>query len=184
MVTSPGGNRNSFMVTAVVILLLSLMGAGVGFSVGMLLQPTPIGDISESTAVPVGQADMKSKDTGEELISTAAEESKEEAELDPPADPELKIIPLPPVLTTLTAPPGKWVRLEGVLLAKPGAATQPELLAERAGEHILAYLRTVRLEQLQGPSGFLALRDDLNETVRALSNGEAHSVLIHGLLIE
>lgn len=172
------------MVTAVVILLLSLMGAGVGFAVGILLQPNPIGDVSESTTAPVEQADMKSKDAGEELISSPAEESEEDAEVYRPADPELKIIPLPPVLTTLAAPQGKWVRLEGVLLAMPGAATQPELLAERAGEHILTYLRTIKLEQLQGPSGFLALRDDLNETVRALSNGEAHSVLIHGLLIE
>jgi flagellar FliL protein len=184
MATPPEGSRNSVVVTAVVVLLLSLMGAGVGFSVGMFLQPTSEDSTSTSTATPVEQVNMKNESSSEEPASTTLEGTEAEPVEDMPADPELKIIPLPPVLTTLAAPPGRWIRLEGVLLALPGTATQPELLAERAGEQILTYLRTVKLEQLQSPSGFLALREDLNETVKTLSSGEVHSVLIHGLLIE
>jgi flagellar FliL protein len=48
----------------------------------------------------------------------------------------------------------------------------------------LTYLRTLRLDQLEGPSGILGLRDDLNATVMALSNGEVRGVLIHGLVVE
>ena len=61
---------------------------------------------------------------------------------------------------------------------------QPELLAEEAGEQILTYLRSIRLSQLESPSGILGLRDDLDETVKTLSGGEVRGVLIHGLVVE
>lgn len=184
MASPPGNTRSNLIVTVVVVLLLSLVGAGVGFSVGVFLQPTPEAEMSASKTTSAEQGDLKPSDAGEMVEPSAVEDTESKPVEDMPVDPELKIVPLPPVLTTLAAPQGKWIRLEGVILAVPGTSTQPELLAERAGEHILTYLRTVKLEQLQGPSGFLTLRDDLNETVNALSKGDVHSVLIHGLLVE
>ncbi len=171
--------------TVVVILLLSLMGAGVGFAVGLFVQPpveatgdpTPPGkpevEASGSTENPAAPEPARGEEPSVEVTSTDAT---------PLA--ELKIVAIPPVLTTLAAPQGKWIRFEGSILVRQGAETPPDLLAERSGEQILAYLRTVRLEQLQGPSGLLALKDDLNENIRTLSKGQVQGLLIHGLLVE
>lgn len=177
-----GGDKSGLATTAVVVLLLSLMGAAAGFAVGVLLQP---GEEKKADAPAPAGTETKPAEPhfgdGEEKVeeSPSAEPETEE----PPAL-DLRIIPIPPVLTTLAQPPGKWIRLEGALLVKDGSEIAPEQLAERAGEQVLAYLRTVRLEQLQGGSGLPALRDDLNETVRALSGGAVRGLLIHGLVVE
>lgn len=182
MAGSGTGQSNGMMVTLTIVLLLSLIGAGIGFAVGIFLQPSKDATPVNSSPPQAVIKDDKSKETQKdsEHPAESLEPDSDEATLDS----ELKIIPFPPVLTTLSAPQGKWIRLEGSILARPGSDKSPELLAEQAGEQILAYLRTVRLNQLQGPSGYLAVRDDLNETVRTLSNGEVQGVLIHGLLVE
>lgn len=182
MAASATGGKKGLMVTATVVLLLSLVGAGIGFAVGIFLQP------SEEASIP---APAPPQTEGKEGDTSQGHDGKPDAEASPDpqgheggVDESLKIVPIPPVLTTLAAPQGKWIRLEGSILARPGGDKPLELMAERAGEQILAYLRTVRLEQLQGPSGFLAIRDDLNETVRTLSKGDVQAVLIHGLIVE
>ena len=179
--------KSDLMTTAIVILLLSATGAGIGFSVGALLKPgeDQVGaasaqDDKSSDASPGTPAEVSI--AGE--LEGNSEKATAEAEPENEANPSLRIVPIPAVLTTLAAPEGKWIRLEGSILVEAEAQTQSELLAEKAGEQILTYLRTVRLDQLQGPSGFLALRDDLNETVNALSGGEVRAILIHGLLVE
>lgn len=170
----------------VVVLLLSLMGAGVGFAVGIFIQPTKDeGQASAATAGEAGQSPSAevAKDAGADKTDDVGS-----TEADAPAeaitDLNLKIIPIPPVVTTLAAPEGKWIRFEGSILVNPTGEQSPELLAERSGEQVLAFLRTLKLEQLQGPSGFLALKDDLNDTVSALSNGQVRGLLIHGVLVE
>ena len=45
-------------------------------------------------------------------------------------------------------------------------------LAAAIAEDIVAYLRTVPLAQLEGPSGFLHLREDLNDRARIRSGGK------------
>lgn len=180
------------VTTAIVILMLSLMAAGVGFALGVFLQPAkePVApstaQSSPDHAKPIAASDDKAMKSG----SGQADHTTEENDDSPPAEEEpvalsgLKTVPIPPILTTLAEPEGKWIRLEGSILIKPTGEQPPELLAEKAGEQILAYLRTVRLEQIQGPSGLLALRDDLSETVRTLSGDQVQGLLIHGLLVE
>lgn len=181
--------KSGLMAMAIVVLLLSLMGAGTGFAVGVLLQPSK--DIGKDTAKPASTT--PAAETGKQAHSEGTAEGKPDAPAEDAGaedageeafDADVKIIPIPPVLTTLAAPQGKWIRLEASILAKSGGQRSPELLAEQTGEQVLAYLRTVRLDQLEGPSGLLTLRDDLNETVRSLSQGEVRAILIHGLLVE
>lgn len=174
---------SNLMMQAIAILLLSLMAAGAGFAVGMFVQP---GKEDQPEQVASAPADMSGAPVNDEAGTDGNGDAAKATDTDKEdlADANLRIIPLPPVLTTLAAPEGKWVRLESSVLAVPGGEESPELLAERAGEQVLTYLRTVRLEQIQGPSGFLALRDDLNETVRSLSHGELRGLLIHGILVE
>jgi flagellar FliL protein len=170
--------RRELMTTLVVVLLLTLVGAGVGFAIGTLL-----GDGTAAVSPEIAKTG-ETETPASEKAPEAAEGEQQQAEEEKVALDDLKILPFPPVLTTLAEPKGKWIRLEGSILAKPGGEIPPEKLAEQAGEQILTYLRSVRLSQLESASGILGLRDDLDETVRTLSSGDVQGVLIHGLVVE
>jgi flagellar FliL protein len=51
-------------------------------------------------------------------------------------------------------------------------------------EDILAYMRTVTLQQVQGASGFRHLKTDLEERARIRSDGLATQLMIRTLLFE
>lgn len=175
--------KGNFVTTAVVALLLTLVGAGVGFAVGVLLkgEDAPAERPTPSAAKSVSEAETHGSPQAEEQNSAAGEEETEEPE--PPLD-TMKVVPIPPILTTLAEPKGKWIRLEGSVLVLPAGERSLELIAEESGERILTYLRTVRLEQIDSASGLLTIRDDLDEMLKSLSNGEVRGVLIHGLVLE
>lgn len=178
------------MMMAIVLLLLTVIGAGVGFAIGVVINgqdrslSSPSSEEDHSKDQDEEQPTPSTKDhsttTGETEEEQAATEGVDE---EPPLS-TLHVIPFPPILTTLAEPKGKWIRLEGALLALQDTELAPDLLAEQTGEQILTYLRTVRLADIETSSGFLGLRDDLNETVRVMSHGQVRGVLIHGLVVE
>ncbi len=164
------------MLDIVVILLLTLVAAGAGLGVGILFK----GDAQQPQAEAAApEAAKPPETTGEEGNIDAPEEVGLKEDLA-----GLKIFAFPPVLTTLAEPKGKWIRVEGSILISPEADQQPEILAEKSGEQILTYLRSLRLDQLEGPSGLLSIRADLNETVATLSGGQVKGILIHGIVVE
>ena len=57
------------------------------------------------------------------------------------------------------------------------------LLGEIA-EDIIGYLRTVPMSDLEGPSGFLHLREDLNDRARIRSGGKIRELIIQALVLE
>lgn len=187
------------MAFIIVVLLLTLVGAGTGLAVGSLLQSDSVtaspDDTGESPIESASAGNAEKPAAGDhggdhgapaehasaDGTNDALEEEEVEAEPDPGT---MKAVPFPPVLTTLAEPKGKWIRVEGSILVSTESHDPPELLAERSGEQILSYLRTLRLDQIEGPSGMLGLREDLNEMIKVLSKGEAKGVLIHGLIVE
>ena len=188
------------MFSIVIVLLLSLIGAGAGFAVGSILQSGLLTDIGkpaaesgkpgmtpeksavarDSHAVPTAShGGEKAPDSDKPSV---AEGEDEEAELVDPNS--LRVLSFPPILTTLAEPKGKWIRLEGSILTTTEAEDSPEVLAERSGEQILTYLRSLRLDQIEGPSNVLGFREDLNEMLRVLSKGQVKGILISGLVVE
>lgn len=187
MATPKTGKDKGAMAFIVTALLLTLVGAGAGLSVGALLQAPPQAEPQAIAAVATppdekpAEATAEAHGTPEPGHVAEAEEMPAE---EPPAVTAVKAIPFPPVLTTLAAPKGKWIRVEGSILAALETEDSPELLAEKAGEQIFNYLHSVRLDQIEGPSGVLGLGDDLTEMVKVLSHGQVQGVLIHGLVVE
>lgn len=195
MADAASNDRKNLVTTAVIILLLTLMGAGVGFTVGVFLKP--VEPPADSIAVSDAKKDeAPSGDQSGEKSAHSAEAASVDKEGDPAPPPEplagdeeplsadLAVVPFPPVVTALANPRGKWIRLEGAVLVRSESKTPPEQIGQRAAEQMLTYLKTVNLSDIEGPSGFLALRHDLNDTVRALSDGSVRGVLIHGLIVE
>jgi flagellar protein FliL len=101
----------------------------------------------------------------------------------PPAQPST-IVDLPPIVTNLGAPQDTWVRLEGSIIFDPRTLPHPEAVAGQIGDHILAYLRTVSLRQLEGPIGLENIRQDLNERAAIRSDGKVRAFVIRTLVVQ
>lgn len=91
---------------------------------------------------------------------------------------------LPPVTTNLSNPPNTWIRLETAVLVKLPIMPDTEALLGKIAEDLVAYLRTVPLEQIEGPAGFQHLREDLNDRLRARSEGKVTEIIIQTLVVE
>ena len=101
----------------------------------------------------------------------------------PPAQPST-IVDLPPIVTNLGSPQDTWVRLEGSIIFDPKALANPEAVAGQIGDDILAYLRTVSLQQLEGSIGLQNIRQDLNERAAIRSGGKVRALVIRTLVVQ
>ena len=149
------------------VALLTLVGAGGGWVVGGMIAPKdPAAEVKHEEAAAAGEEHGEGKkEEGLPHIST----------------PEKGVVLLEPITTNLAYPSENWIRLE-VALAFKGA---PELaLAEDIHQDILAYMRTVSLQQIAGPRGFLYLKDDLQERIDLRSQGKVAKVMFRSFVIE
>ena len=91
---------------------------------------------------------------------------------------------LSPVVTNLSGSESDWVRIEASIVYKPGGEQNPDVLAAEAKQDILSYIRTMSLEQVQGPSGLLHLREDLNERAKLRSKGVVQELVLETLIVQ
>ena len=139
------------------ILLVTLLGAGAGGFFGM-------------------QAPSL-------LAPEAGQEQKPEAHK-ADAGAKFNIRDLAPITTNLASPANTWIRLETAALIKEDLGENSGALMAQLAEDVVAYLRTVPLEQIEGASGFQNLREDLNDRVRIRSEGKVTELIIQALVIE
>jgi flagellar FliL protein len=93
---------------------------------------------------------------------------------------KLGVVHLEPITTNLAGPGETWVRLELALVFD-----EPDpVVAQSVQQDVLAYLRTVKFHQVEGPSGFQHLKSDIEERAAIRSEGQVRSVLIRTLLFE
>ncbi len=91
------------------------------------------------------------------------------------------VVQLEPITTNLSYPSENWVRLEVALMFKD----KPDVkVSEDVHQDILSYLRTVSLQQIEGPRGFQYLRDDIQERVDLRSQGRVTKVMFRTFVIE
>ncbi|WOS63365.1 flagellar basal body-associated FliL family protein [Sinorhizobium fredii] len=151
----------SLVMTIAAVAVLTLVAGGGGWLVGVLLAPPPA---EKAEAV----AEVPESATGEEGLPKVATEAN-------------GIVQLEPITTNLAYPAENWVRLEVALQFKgvPDVA-----LAEEIHQDIVAYLKTVSLQQIQGPRGFQYLRDDIQERVDLRSDGRVTNVMFRTFVIQ
>lgn len=91
------------------------------------------------------------------------------------------VVYLEPITTNMAGPSGTWVRLELALIFDGEA---DPMLAQTIQQDILSYMRTVKIHQVEGASGFQHLRSDLEERAAIRSEGKVKGILIRTLLFE
>lgn len=91
------------------------------------------------------------------------------------------IVHIDPITTNLGSPVDMWIRLELSLVF----SGQPDIaVAELIHQDLLAFMRTVKVHQIQGASGFQHLKSDLAERAQIRSEGLVRDVLIRTMLVE
>lgn len=161
--------KPSLVVTIAAVAVLTLLAAGGGWLVGNMLAPPP----AEKPAAEVAKAEGgKEGKEGKE---------GEGAEIPHISTQENGIVLLDPITSNLAYPSDNRVRLEVALMFKGAPDVK---LAEEIHQDIMAYMRTVSLQQVQGPRGFQYLREDLQERVDLRSEGRVTNVMFRTFVIE
>ena len=142
-----------------IVLVLTLAASGVGFLLGQQLLIRG-GEVETSEqAKPAGYL-------GERLKMESS-----------------KLRPLTPIVTNLAGSNSTWIRIEASLVFDV-IPDDADALVARITEDIIAFLRTIPIERIQGASGFQHLSEDLNDRVRARSDGNVRELIIQGLIVE
>lgn len=138
------------------------------------------------TAVSAGAGALSSL----HLMSTSqrvAEAKKETQEQPAPAAtlaPGARLRKLSPVVTNMASPPNTWVRLEASVITEPLSEEEAVVLTARVSEDVVAYLRTISPEQIEGARGLQYLREDLNERAAIRSSGKVRELIIETLVVQ
>jgi flagellar FliL protein len=157
----PPGRGPSLVVQLGVLVLMTLAALGMGWVSGGFL--TGGKSETEAQAPEAGGHGAVKGGHGEE------------------APPSERIIPLAAVTTNIASPSDVWVRMEvSIVLDEP----QPEDLPGIIQQDLLAYLRTLKMHEIEGASGFRHLRQGLEERAAIRSDGHVKQVLIRTLLFE
>ncbi|KAA1185915.1 flagellar basal body-associated FliL family protein [Rhizobium tropici] len=154
------GKGSPLIMTIVGLLVLTILGCGGGWMLGTVVAPR-----------------IKAATAAVQKTILAAGDSKQAAA----AAQANGIIALDPITTNLAYPSQSWVRLELALVFKGPTDAQ---LAQAIHQDILAYIRTVSLQQIEGARGLQYLRDDIQERVDLRSEGRVSKVMFRTFVIE
>jgi flagellar FliL protein len=158
----PTKKKSGMVTTIAAVAVVTLVAAAGGWFLGGMLAP----DVTPPPK-PVKKAEEGAKKEGEGLPLLSAEETG--------------VVQLEAITTNLAFPSDAWVRLEVAILFKD--KPDPKL-AETIHQDIMLYLRTVTLQQIEGPRGFQYLKEDLEDRAELLSEGKISKLLFRTFVIE
>jgi flagellar FliL protein len=164
LTTEPAKKKSSVMITAAAVAALTLIGGGGGWVVGKIIAQAP--------AVPAADAHAAPADAGHGAAPAGDAHGGA-------ANTHVKL--LDPIIANLAYPSDSLVRLEISLIFGENV---DEAVAAAVQEDILAYMRTMSLQQIQGPRGFGYLRDDLKERAKLRSQGKVADIVFRTFVIE
>jgi flagellar FliL protein len=156
-VPASGSSIMSLVIAMIVLTGLSL-GAGGMFGLQVLAKA--------GKAAPPAQADPSA---GEDRKGRFSEKASVHA--------------LSPIVTNLASPEKTWIRIEASIVIE-GEGVDAKALSASVTEDTMAYLRTLSLPLIEGASGLLHLREDLNERARVRSGGKVRDMIVHTLIVE
>lgn len=157
--------KSGMLMTIIAAVVVTIVGAGGGWVLGNMITPKIQAATEAKKEAEAGAHGGGKPEEGLAHISTEAN----------------GVVQLEPITTNLAYPSENWIRLEVALLfnGAPDVKT-----AEDVHQDILAYLRTVSLQQVEGPRGFQYLKEDIQERVDLRSEGRVSKVMFRTFVIE
>ena len=170
----PAKSGPSMIVQIAVLLVMTGAAIGIGWFSGSYLNGTVSHDAAAAESEPA-KVDTHGVEAGGH--GDAKGEHGEEKKAGNPL-----LLDLPPIMTSIAAPSDIWLRVElSVIFDEP--PTDPGM-ADAIHQDLLAFVRTVKMHQIEGASGFQHLKADLGERASIRSGGHAREILIRTLLFE
>jgi flagellar FliL protein len=169
----------SLVIQLVVLLVMTGAAVGIGWFSGSLLgseAPPAMAGEEAAPAEPTAHGADAGHGGGHGESKGDEEEEQGAVSINP------LVLNLPPITTNLAAPSDTWLRLE--LSIELDAPTEDLTLADTIQQDLLAFMRTVKLHQIEGASGFQHLKADLAERAAIRSKGHVKAVLVRSLLFE
>ncbi|WP_299866066.1 flagellar basal body-associated FliL family protein [uncultured Hoeflea sp.] len=160
-----GKKKSGLIVTIAIVLVLSGVAGAGGWVLGGVLAPQ-VAEEEEPVKTAKADAGGEKKDGKDDKGENKVRDN---------------VVPLEPITTNLSYPSDNWIRIEVSLLYSD---SPDEVLSDQIHQDILSYLRTVSLQQIEGPRGFQYLRDDLRERVKLRSEGRVNDILFRTFVIE
>ena len=173
----PAKSGPSIVIQLAILLVMTGAAVGIGWLSGSYLNGTVPHDpaAAEAAAQPA-----KTEGHGGEAKGDGHGEAKGEHGEAVAGNPLM--LDLPPIMTNIAAPSDIWLRVELSVIFDE--APQDPGLADAIHQDLLAFVRTVKMHQIEGASGFQHLKADLGERASIRSGGHAKSILIRTLLFE
>ncbi len=180
----------SLIMQLVILLVMSALAGGAGWGMSGFMSAPAAAPGSEAAA-SAGEGEQASKDSAKDHAEPAAADAHAAPAGEGHGGGDAKDGETPslmgdatllePIVTNIAAPEDVWVRLELAIVA--GAPLEGRLV-QTIREDLFAYVRTIRLSQLEGPSGFISLKADLLDRAKIRSEDRVSAVLIKTLLFE
>ena len=167
-----------------VFLVMTLFAMGAGYGASVVLQNMQAQSLidDQQAAAAGGHGEAATAAAGGHGAEAPASGHGSSGHDETPVPPgSLVTMEIPAIITNLAAPRETWIRLE--LAVRFVGNPSPQLI-EDIHQDLLAFVRTMRLEQIEGPSGYLHFKSDLAERAAIRSGGAARSVLVKVLLFE
>jgi flagellar protein FliL len=166
---NPLPQKSSKIAAFISVVLVVLLGLLTGFLSTLYFDP----------GQPPSKAETSSSEPNQGRTSTEAPDGEH-----PPRSAHA-VLTLPPMVTNLAEPATAWIRLEAsVTLVTELESSELNILAPKLSDSILAYLRTVRLADVDEPTELQFLAEDLQQITELTSSGAAQDILLTSLVVE
>lgn len=90
---------------------------------------------------------------------------------------------LKPIVTNLSDPANVWLRLDAAIVFEDEMPNS-EVIAAKISEDLLAFLKTLKVGQLEGATQLQHLREDLKDRVAIRSGGDVKDLIIESLVVQ
>lgn len=167
-----GGKKSGLMMTLVGAGIATIVAAGAGWFIGGMLAPQ---------SIEMQEAAQPSEEAQAQTQSNNNDDGGDEEVLPEVGAPGPNLIVMQSLTTNIAYPEEKWIRMEVSLVVKE---TPDDELVELIHQDMLAYLRTLSLQQLQGARGFRYVREDLRERAILRSEGIVENILVRTFVVE
>ncbi|MEG8098973.1 flagellar basal body-associated FliL family protein [Candidatus Liberibacter brunswickensis] len=91
-----------------------------------------------------------------------------------------QIITLQPIITNFDSSPKNWIRLDLSLMCND---IPDEFFVETLHQDIMAYVRSLSINQITGPQGFQYFKEDIKELVKLRSNGFISNIILRTFIV-